>query len=83
MTDMKDILGDLITEYGACFKAETFNWAEGVPHSGAGPTMWTAVGGRVMIQRTEPADFSPNDARRFAQALMRMADIAEGKEPQQ
>lgn len=41
--------------------------------------VWTAKGGRVMVQRVEPGDLTPGDARTLAQLLNEAADYAEGE----
>ena len=41
--------------------------------------VWTAKGGRVMVQRVEPGDLTPGDARALAQVLNEAADYAEGR----
>ena len=41
---------------------------------------WTAVGGRVMVQRLEPGDLTPDDARALAQVLNEAAAHAEGEQ---
>ena len=49
-------------------------WLPGGPH---GPSVWTAPGGRVMVQRLEPGDLTPEEAREVAHALLAAADEAE------
>lgn len=43
-------------------------------------TVWTAIGGRVMIQRVEPGNFTPSEARSLAYALLAAAKHAEEQE---
>lgn len=40
--------------------------------------VWTAVGGLVMVQRLEPGDLTPEDARALAAVLIEAAAHAEG-----
>lgn len=46
---------------------------------GGGGVVWTAKGGRVMVQRVEPGNLTPDDARALAQVLNEAADYAEGR----
>lgn len=46
---------------------------------GCGGVVWTAKGGRVMVQRVEPGDLTPDDARALAQVLNEAADYSEGE----
>ena len=46
---------------------------------GVGGVVWTAKGCPVMVQRVEPGDLAPEDARTLAQLLNEAADYAEGK----
>lgn len=39
--------------------------------------VWTAIGGRVMIQRVEPGNFTPGESRSLALALLAAAKLAE------
>lgn len=43
-----------------------------------GPSVWTAPGGRIMVQRVEPGDLTPAEARFFALAVLAAAKYAEG-----
>lgn len=43
-----------------------------------GPVVWTAPGGLVMIQRIEPGELTPAEARDLASILNAAADHAEG-----
>lgn len=42
------------------------------------PVVWTAPGGRVMIQRIEPGDLTPTQARAFALNILAAANYSEG-----
>ena len=42
--------------------------------------VWTAAGGRVMVQRLEPGDLTPEDARALAAVLIEAAAHAEGEQ---
>ena len=43
-----------------------------------GPVVWTASGGLVMVQRIEPGELAPAQARDLANILNAAADYAEG-----
>ena len=43
-----------------------------------GPSVWTAPGGTVMVQRIEPGDLAPDEARAVAYAMLAAADYSEG-----
>lgn len=45
-----------------------------------GPSVWTAPGGRIMVQRVEPGDLTPAEARFFALAVLAAAHHAKGEE---
>lgn len=45
---------------------------------GGGPIVWTAPGARIMVQRLEPGDLTPHDARKLAHMLKRAADYSDG-----
>ncbi|WP_288833706.1 hypothetical protein [uncultured Corynebacterium sp.] len=49
-------------------------WLPGGPD---GPSVWTAPGGTVMVQRIEPGDLTPDEAREVAHALLAAANHAE------
>lgn len=51
-------------------------WLPGGQH---GPSIWTAPGGRVMVQRIEPGDLTPEEAREVAHAMLAAANYSEGK----
>ena len=44
-----------------------------------GPSVWTAPGGRIMVQRVEPGDLTPAEARFFALAVLAAAQYAKGE----
>ena len=44
-----------------------------------GPSVWTAPGGTIMVQRVEPGDLTPEEARDVAHALLAGANYSEGK----
>ena len=44
-----------------------------------GPSVWTAPGGRIMIQRVEPGDLTPAEARFFALAVLAAAQYSKGE----
>ena len=52
-------------------------WLPGGPY---GPSVWTAPGGTVMVQRIEPGDLTPEEAREVANALYAAANYSEGKQ---
>ena len=41
-----------------------------------GPSVWTAPGGRIMVQRIEPGDLTPAEARFFALAVLAAAQYS-------
>ena len=49
-------------------------WLPGGPH---GPSIWTAPDSTVMVQRLEPGDLTPEEARGIAHALLAAADYSE------
>lgn len=49
-------------------------WLPGGPD---GPSVWTAPGSPIMVQRIEPGDLTPEEARGVAYALLAAADYAE------
>ena len=49
-------------------------WLPGGPH---GPSIWTAPDSTVMVQRIEPGDLTPEEARGIAHALLAAADYSE------
>lgn len=49
-------------------------WLPGGP---CGPIVWTAPNSRIMVQRIEPGDLTPDEARGVAYALLAAADYAE------
>ena len=44
-----------------------------------GPVVWTAPGGLVMVQRVEPGDLTPAEARFFALAVLAAAQYSKGE----
>ncbi len=44
-----------------------------------GPSVWTAPGGRVMVQRVEPGDLTPDEANAFALAVLAAAKYSKEK----
>lgn len=48
-------------------------WLPGGPD---GPSVWTAPHGRIMVQRIEPGDLTPDEAREVARALLAAANAA-------
>lgn len=65
-------------------KSGQFHMAEWLP-LGTGlenPIVWTAAGaGRVMIQRIEPGELTPEGTRKVALALLAAANYAEEEQP--
>ena len=51
-------------------------WLPGGPH---GPSVWTAPDSRIMVQRIEPGDLTPDEARGVARTLLAAANYSEGK----
>ncbi|MHA7726208.1 hypothetical protein [Corynebacterium hesseae] len=51
-------------------------WISGGPH---GPSVWTALGGRVVVQRVEPGDLTPDEAWAFALAVLAAAQYSKEK----
>lgn len=47
-----------------------------IPCGLIGPSVWTAPGGRIMVQRVEPGDLTPAEARFFALAVLAAAQYA-------
>lgn len=52
-------------------------WLPGGPY---GPSVWTAPDSTVMVQRIEPGDLTPDEAREVAHALLAAADYSEGNQ---
>lgn len=50
-----------------------------LPQGLTGPSVWTAPGGRVMVQRVEPGDLTPDEANAFALTVLAAAQYAKGK----
>ena len=51
-----------------------------IPCGLTGPSVRTAPGGRIMVQRVEPGDLTPAEARFFALAVLAAAQYAKGEE---
>lgn len=51
-----------------------------LPQGLTGPSVWTAPGGRVMVQRVEPGDLTPKEARDFAYTVLAAANYAGGND---
>ncbi|OIR43170.1 hypothetical protein [Corynebacterium sp. NML120713] len=49
-------------------------WLPGGPD---GPSVWTAPHSRIMVQRIEPGELTPDEAREVAYALLAAANAAE------
>ena len=47
-----------------------------IPCGLTGPSVWTAPGGRIMVQRVEPGDLTPAEARFFALAVLAAAQYS-------
>lgn len=48
-------------------------WIPGGPHR---PSVWTAPGSPIMVQRIEPGDLTPDEARGVAYALLAAANYS-------
>lgn len=48
-----------------------------IPGGALGPSVWTAPGSPIMVQRIEPGDLTPEEARGVAYALLAAAQYAE------
>ncbi|EEI77686.1 Uncharacterised protein [Corynebacterium striatum] len=51
-----------------------------IPGGSHGPSVWTAPGSPIMVQRIEPGDLTSDEARKLAYALLAAADYAEEQE---
>lgn len=60
--------------YPGIFVPDGKGWIPGGPH---GPSVWTAPGIPIMVQRIEPGDLTPEEARGVAYALLAAADYTE------
>lgn len=67
---------DLPEASKANFVPDGKEWLPGGPH---GPSIWTAPDSTVMVQRLEPGDLTPEEAREVAHALLAAANFSEGK----
>ena len=65
---------DLPEANEANFVPDGKEWLPGGPH---GPSIWTAPDSIVMVQRIEPGDLTPEEAREVANALYAAADYSE------
>lgn len=54
----------------------TLNGKGWLPCGLTGPSVWTAPGGRIMVQRVEPGDLTPAEARFFALAVLAAAQYS-------
>lgn len=50
-----------------------------LPCGPVGPSVWTAPNSLIMVQRVEPGDFTPAQARELALALLAAANHAEAQ----
>ena len=48
-----------------------------IPCGPDGPSVWTAPHSRIMVQRIEPGDLTPAEARAVAHALLAAANYSE------
>ncbi|HCG2982325.1 hypothetical protein ACL1CN_10390 [Corynebacterium striatum] len=48
-----------------------------IPGGSHGPSVWTAPGSQIMVQRIEPGDLTPDEARGVAHALLAAANYSE------
>lgn len=65
---------DLPEASKANFVPDGKEWLPGGPH---GPSIWTAPDSTVMVQRLEPGDLTPEEAREVAHALLAAANYSE------
>lgn len=77
LADAGLIAPDLPEPNEANFVPDGKGWLPGGPH---GPSVWTAPDSRIMVQRIEPGDLTPDEAREVAHALLAAANHAEGKQ---
>lgn len=68
------ITPDLPKPDEADFVPDGKGWLPGGPH---GPSIWTAPDSTVMVQRIEPGDLTPEEARGIADALYAAANYSE------
>lgn len=74
LADAGLITPDLPEPDEANFVPHGKGWLPGGPH---GPSIWTAPDSTVMVQRIEPGDLTPEEAREVAHALLAAADYSE------
>lgn len=74
LTDAGLIAPDLPQPDEANFVPDGKGWLPGGPH---GPSIWTASDSRIMVQRLEPGDLTPAEAREVAYALLAAANYSE------
>ncbi len=74
LADAGLIAPDLPEANEANFVPDGKGWLPGGPH---GPSVWTAPDSTVMVQRLEPGDLTPEEARGIAHALLAAADYSE------
>lgn len=65
---------DLPEANEANFVPDGKEWLPGGPH---GPNIWTAPDSTVMVQRIEPGDLTPEEAREVANSLYAAANYSE------
>ena len=65
---------DLPEANEANFVPDGKEWLPGGPH---GPNIWTAPDSTVMVQRIEPGDLTPEEAREVANALYAAANYSQ------
>lgn len=56
------------------FASSAKGWLPGGPY---GPSVWTEPGGTIMVQRIEPGDLTPEEARGIADVLYAAAEYSE------
>ena len=74
LADAGLIAPDLPEANEANFVPDGKGWLPGGPH---GPSVWTAPDSTVMVQRLEPGDLTPEEARGIAHALLAASDYSE------
>ena len=74
LADAGRLAPDLPEANEANFVPDGKGWLPGGPH---GPSVWTAPDSTVMVQRLEPGDLTPEEARGIAHALLAAADYSE------
>lgn len=74
LADAGRLAPDLPEANEANFVPDGKEWLPGGPH---GPNIWTAPDSTVMVQRIEPGDLTPEEAREVAHALLAAATYSE------